>query len=36
LKSGAQRIGWFVLIWIASITALGIIAYAIRWAIMPA
>lgn len=27
------RLGWFVLYWLASILALGVVAYAIRWAI---
>jgi hypothetical protein len=29
----AARLGWFVLYWLASILALGVVAYAIRWAI---
>ncbi|QUJ75621.1 DUF2474 domain-containing protein [Sulfitobacter albidus] len=34
-KPWGRRIGWFVLIWIASVAALGVVAYAIRLAIMP-
>ncbi len=29
----AARLGWFVLYWLASVVALGVVAYAIRWAI---
>ena len=29
------RTGWFVLIWVLSVLALGIVAYAIRLAIVP-
>ena len=29
------RIGWFVLIWVAGVTLLGIVAYSIRLMIMP-
>ena len=28
-----RKIGWFIAIWIASVAALGIVAYAIRLAI---
>ncbi|WP_083792037.1 DUF2474 family protein [Roseobacter sp. GAI101] len=28
-----RRIGWFIAIWLASVLALGIVAYAIRLAI---
>jgi len=28
-----KRLGWFVLIWAASVTALGVVAYAIRLAL---
>jgi hypothetical protein len=27
------RLGWFALYWLASILALGVVAYGIRWAI---
>lgn len=30
-----KRLGWFVLIWLLSVGALGIVAFAIRTAIMP-
>ncbi|MDG1340515.1 MAG: DUF2474 family protein [Paracoccaceae bacterium] len=30
-----KRLAWFAGIWVVSITALGIVAYAIRWAIVP-
>lgn len=30
-----KRIGWFVLIWVGSVAALGLVAYAIRLAILP-
>jgi hypothetical protein len=29
----AGKLGWFVLYWLASVAALGVVAYAIRWAI---
>jgi len=35
LKSGLRRIGWFVLIWVMSVAALGAIAYVIRLALIP-
>jgi len=28
-----RRIGWFIAIWLASVLALGVVAYAIRLAI---
>jgi hypothetical protein len=28
-----KRVGWFIAIWILSVAALGILAYAIRFAI---
>jgi len=28
-----QKIGWFALLWLASVSALGVLAYAIRLAI---
>ncbi|WP_394178439.1 DUF2474 family protein [Yoonia maritima] len=28
------KIAWFVGIWLASVAALGVVAYLIRWAIM--
>jgi hypothetical protein len=30
-----SRTGWFILIWMLSVLALGIVAYAIRLAIVP-
>ncbi|RKE96439.1 DUF2474 family protein [Sulfitobacter guttiformis] len=30
-----RKLGWFALIWILSVGALGIVAFAIRLAIMP-
>ncbi|MBU0781697.1 MAG: DUF2474 domain-containing protein [Alphaproteobacteria bacterium] len=30
-----RRIGWFVAIWLLSVLALGVVAYAIRLAIYP-
>ena len=30
-----SRLGWFVLIWAAGVTLLGIVAYGIRLMIMP-
>ncbi|MCX8224796.1 MAG: DUF2474 family protein [Sulfitobacter sp.] len=29
------KAGWFILIWVLSVLALGIVAYAIRLAIVP-
>ena len=29
----SARLGWFALYWLASVMALGVVAYAIRWAI---
>jgi hypothetical protein len=33
--SRARRVAWFVGLWVASVAALGVVAYAIRWAIIP-
>ncbi|UWR23053.1 DUF2474 family protein [Sulfitobacter sp. S190] len=30
-----KRIGWFITIWLLSVGALAIVAYAIRWAVVP-
>lgn len=30
-----KRIAWFVAIWVASVLALGLVAYVIRLAILP-
>ncbi|MBM2293244.1 DUF2474 domain-containing protein [Sulfitobacter pseudonitzschiae] len=30
-----RKIGWFIAIWLMSVLALGIVAYAIRFAINP-
>jgi hypothetical protein len=27
------RLGWFAALWLASVLALGLVAYAIKWAI---
>ncbi len=29
----ASKLGWFALYWLASVASLGVVAYAIRWAI---
>jgi len=29
-----QRLGWMALIWLTSVTALGIVASAIRWCLL--
>ncbi|WP_093915474.1 DUF2474 family protein [Sulfitobacter marinus] len=34
-RNWLSRTGWFVLIWVLSVLALGIVAYAIRLAIVP-
>lgn len=31
----ARRVFWFVMLWLAGIVALSIVAFIIRWAIMP-
>jgi len=31
--SALEKLVWFALYWLASIAALGVVAYAIRWAI---
>jgi Protein of unknown function (DUF2474) len=28
-----RRIGWFVAIWAASVAALGVVAFVLRWAV---
>jgi phage shock protein PspC (stress-responsive transcriptional regulator) len=33
--SRIRRVAWFVGLWVASVAALGVVAYAIRWAIIP-
>jgi len=33
MPSLRSRLGWFVLIWVASVVALGVVAYAIRMVI---
>ena len=35
MRKWLARTGWFVLIWVGSVLALGIVAYAIRWAVVP-
>ncbi|MEQ3625512.1 MAG: DUF2474 domain-containing protein [Celeribacter sp.] len=30
-----RRVGWFIVIWSASVTALGMVAYVIRLAVIP-
>ncbi|WP_372988923.1 DUF2474 family protein [Sulfitobacter sp.] len=32
-QGSLRRIGWFIAIWLASVLALGVVAYAIRLAI---
>lgn len=32
-SSLGTRLGWFALYWLASVMALAVVAYAIRWAI---
>ncbi|MEX1235875.1 MAG: DUF2474 domain-containing protein [Roseovarius sp.] len=34
-RSGLRKLGWFIAIWIASVLALGVVAYAIRLVIHP-
>lgn len=34
-NSTFRRIGWFIAIWLMSVFALGVVAYAIRLAINP-
>lgn len=36
MKERLNRIGWFVLLWVASVLTLSIVAYGIRWALSPA
>ncbi|MBA96277.1 MAG: DUF2474 family protein [Sulfitobacter sp. SK025] len=35
LQKWISRSGWFVLIWVLSVLALSVVAYAIRLAIVP-
>ncbi len=30
-----RRVAWFVAFWTASVLALAVVAYAIRWAVVP-
>ncbi len=30
-----RRLGWFVGLWLASVSALGVVAYLIRWVLAP-
>lgn len=30
-----RRVGWLVAIWAMSVAALGVVAYALRWALKP-
>jgi|AntRauMFilla1563_2_1112583.scaffolds.fasta_scaffold03149_2 hypothetical protein len=32
---GLRKIGWFIALWIGSVLALGVVAYAIRFTINP-
>ena len=34
-RSLATRLAWFIGLWLMSVAALGIVAYAIRWALHP-
>ncbi len=33
MKDLARKLGWFALIWVLSVAALGVLAYLIRWLI---
>lgn len=33
MRTLASKLGWFGLIWLASVAALGVVAMLIRWAI---
>tara|TARA_R110002049_G_scaffold29972_2_gene101997 strand:+ start:87024 stop:87131 length:108 start_codon:yes stop_codon:yes gene_type:complete len=35
MRHWMSRVGWFVLIWLASVAALALVAYGIRSVIMP-
>jgi hypothetical protein len=35
MRRWGGRLGWFLLIWLASVTALGLVAYGIRLVIHP-
>ncbi len=34
-RNWVSKTGWFVLIWVLSVLALGVVAYAIKLAIVP-
>lgn len=34
-RATLKKLAWFICYWIMSVIALGIVAYAIRWAINP-
>ena len=33
MRALLQKLGWFVLLWVLSVAALGVVAWVIRWAI---
>lgn len=35
MKVLAKKLGWFALIWVLSVAALGVVAMLIRWALKP-
>ena len=34
-RHARKRLAWFVGLWLASVAALAVVAYAIRWLILP-
>ena len=35
VSGGIQRLAWFAALWAASVTALGVVAYLLRWMLHP-
>jgi hypothetical protein len=35
MRTTIRQFGWLILIWAASVVALGVVAYALRWALKP-
>ncbi len=35
MRTTIRRLGWLVLIWTASVSALGVVAYGLRWMLKP-
>ncbi len=33
MRNSLKKLGWFVLLWVLSVAALGVVAWVIRWAI---